>query len=116
MPEITPLWVETLRDWVIIFMGIAFFAFFFVSLIIVIVLGLLVRAVLKKSADVVDTGVRPLLDNANRTAENVRGTASYMSDAAVTPVIRTYGVVAGVRRAIGVIAGLTGGDGEKQTP
>ena len=106
MPDIGPLWFETLRDWVIIFMGIAFFAFFFVSLIIAIVIGLLARGILSKASSAIDEGVRPTLANAKETSSNLRGTASYISDAAVTPVIRTYGMVAGVRRAIGVIAGL----------
>jgi hypothetical protein len=52
--------------------------------------------------------VKPLLGTAKQTADNVRGTTSYVSQAAVTPIVRTYGVVAGVRRAAGVLAGLTG--------
>jgi hypothetical protein len=36
-----------------------------------------------------------------------------VSDAAVTPIIRTYGVVAGVRRAASVLVGLTGADTDK---
>ncbi len=57
--------------------------------------------------------MRPLLGAARQTAENVKGTTSYVSEAAVTPIIRVYGVVAGVRRAAGVLAGLTGADTKK---
>jgi hypothetical protein len=110
LPELSPLFVATFRDWVIIFMGIAVAAFFFVLLIITIVLGLLVRALLKKTIGLLDENVKPLLGNVNETATNVKGTASYVTQAAVTPVIRAYGVVAGVRRAVGVVAGLTGAD------
>lgn len=105
-----PLFVETFRDWVIIFMGIAFAGFFFVALIVTIVVGLLLRALLKKTLTMLDEDVKPLLGTARLTAEDVRGTTRYISRAAVTPIVRAYGVVAGVRRAANVLAGLTGAD------
>jgi hypothetical protein len=113
VPDVSLLFVETFRDWVIIFMGIAVAAFFVVGLIIMIVLGLLTRALLKKASSVVDDNVRPLLDSATSTTRQVKGTATFVSEAAVTPIIRVYGVAAGVRRAAGVIAGLTGAGGDK---
>lgn len=113
MPDASLLFVETFRDWVIIFMGIAVAAFFVVAMVITIVLGLLARALLKKTNSVLDDNVRPLLDSARSTTNQVRGTATFVSDAAVTPIIRAYGVAAGVRRAAGVIAGLTGASGDK---
>jgi len=113
VPDASLLFVETFRDWVIIFMGIAVAAFFVVAMVITIVLGLLARALLKKTNSVLDDNVRPLLDSARSTTNQVRGTATFVSDAAVTPIIRAYGVAAGVRRAAGVIAGLTGAGGDK---
>jgi hypothetical protein len=105
---LSPLFVATFRDWVIIFTGIAIAAFFVVLLIITIMLGLLARLLMKKSISVLDDSVKPLLSNVNETATHAKGTASFVSQAAVTPIVRTYGVVAGVRRAAGVLAGLTG--------
>lgn len=113
MPDASLLFVETFRDWVIIFMGIAVAAFFVVAMVITIVLGLLVRSLLKKSNSVLDDNLRPLLDSARSTTNQVKGTATFVSEAAVTPIIRVYGVAAGVRRAAGVIAGLTGAGGDK---
>lgn len=113
MVELAPLWVATFRDWVIIFMGIAVAAFFFVALVLLIVLGLLSRALLRKTSSLLDDRVGPLLDTAKDAASNARATSAFMSEAAVTPVVRAYGVAAGVRRAAGVIAGLTGAGGEK---
>ena len=104
------LFVSAFRDWVIIITGIMIAAFFLAALIITIVLGLLVRALLKKVVALMDDSVKPLLGSAKQTTDNVKGTASFLSSAAVTPVVRTYGVVAGVRRAVGVIAGLTGAE------
>ena len=108
LTELSPLFVATFRDWVIIFMGIAVAAFFFVALIVTIVLGFLARVLMKKSISVLDEGVKPLLSNANETVTHVKCTATYVTQSAVTPIVRTYGVVAGVRRAASVLAGLTG--------
>jgi hypothetical protein len=111
--DLSLLFVPTFRDWVIIVMGVAVAAFFFVGLVMMVVLGLLARSVLKKTVNVLDDGVKPLLETAKDTASNVKGTASYVSDAAVQPIVRAYGVVAGVRRAAAVIAGLAGADVRK---
>jgi hypothetical protein len=100
--------VSLTRDWVIIFMGIAVALFFTVALLFTVVLGLLSRALLKKSLSVMDDNLRPLLDSAKASADNVKGTTSYVSQAAVTPIVKTYGVIAGVRRAASVLTGLTG--------
>jgi hypothetical protein len=108
--DIPLLWLTEFRDWVIIIMGIAVAAFFAAGLIMMLVLGLLARSLLKKTTGLIDDSLKPLLETANDTASSVKGTASYVSDAAVQPIVRTYGVVAGVRRAAGVIAGLTGAD------
>ena len=113
MDALHPLWVETFRDWVIIIMGIAVAAFFFVLLVITIVLGLLTRALLRKSNNLIDENVKPLLGTAQETASTVKNTAAFVSDSAVQPIIRTYGVVAGVRRAAAVLAGLTGASNER---
>jgi hypothetical protein len=114
--EASLLFVETFRDWVIIFMGIAVAAFFVVAMVITLVLGLLTRSLLKKTGSVLDDNVRPLLDSAKTTADNVKGTATFVSEAAVTPIVRAYGVAAGVRRAASVIAGLTGAGGDEPKP
>jgi len=115
LPELSPLFVATFRDWVIIFMGIAVAAFFVVALVVTLVLGLLARALMRRTLSLIDESVKPLLGTAKETAENVKGTTSYVSKAAVTPIVRTYGVVAGVRRAASVLAGLTGASTDKDS-
>ena len=109
----SPLFVETFRDWVIIVMGIMVAAYFLVLMLMTLVLSFVTRALLHKVSDLLDERVQPLLDSARETATTVKGTTSYVSNAAVEPIIRTAGVIAGVRRAAGVIAGLTGAGGEK---
>ena len=114
--ELSPLFVATFRDWVIIFMGIAVAAFFVVALIAMVVLGLLARVLMKKTIGVLDENVKPLLGNANETVTHTRGTVTYMTQAAVTPIVRAYGVVAGVRRAASVLAGLSGASTDNTKP
>ncbi len=116
LTELSPLFVATFRDWVIIFMGIAVAAFFAVALIATIVLALLARLLMKKSISVLDENVKPLLGNATETATRAKGSVTYITGAAVTPIIRTFGVVAGVRRAAGVIAGLTSASTDDANP
>ena len=113
---LSPLFVATFRDWVIIVMGIAIAAFFLLALVATVVLGLLARALLKKSLALIDDNVKPLLGTAKQTADSVKGTAGFVSQAAVTPIVRTYGVVAGVRRAASVLAGLTGASTDNARP
>ena len=116
MPDPSLLFVETFRDWVIIFMGIAVAAFFVVALVLALVIGLLVRSLLRTTSSLLDESVKPLLESAKGTADTVRGTTRFVSEAAATPIIRTAGVVAGVRRAASVLAGLTGAGNDKPRP
>ena len=100
--------VETAAQWAIIFLAIVQMVFFIIALIIVVILGVLSRMLLKKTIYVVDEGVKPTLESVKTTVINAKGTTEYMSEAAVKPIVRAYGVVAGVRRFVSVIAGLTG--------
>ena len=75
----------------------------------------LIRALLKKTIYIVDDNVKPILDSAKetvvtggKTVENVRGTSTYVSESVVRPIIRAYGVMAGVRKAASVLSGLSG--------
>jgi hypothetical protein len=96
------------RDVVIIIMGLMTAVFFLFSAIFAVILGLLSRGLLRRSINLIDDDVKPILGKAKESATNVAGTTAYVSEAAVTPIVRTYGIVAGVRRAAAVIAGLTG--------
>lgn len=102
--------VALTRDWVIIFMGLAVGLFFVIGLVFLVVLGLLTRVLLKKSLSVIDENVKPTLNSVKATADNVKGTTAFVSQSAMKPIVRTYGVVAGVRRFAGVLSGLAGAD------
>ncbi|HXH21382.1 MAG TPA: hypothetical protein VNN10_05080 [Dehalococcoidia bacterium] len=56
--------------------------------------------------ELIDDSVKPTLTSIRETAETVKGTTEFVGQTAVSPIIRTYGMVAGVRRGLGVLAGL----------
>ena len=105
--------LETATQWSIIFLAIVTMTFFIIASAFAVILGLLSRTLLKKTIVVVDENVRPTLDSVKSTAVSVKGTTEYVSESAVKPVVRVYGVIAGVRRFASVIAGLTGAGTEK---
>jgi hypothetical protein len=55
--------------------------------------------------------VRPLLDSANQTADTVRGTTTFVSDAVVSPMIQVVSFAAGVGQTFRTLRGT----GRKRT-
>ena len=49
--------------------------------------------------------IRPILDSANQTANTVRGTTTFVSDAVVTPMIQVASVLSGVGQTFKTLAG-----------
>jgi O-antigen/teichoic acid export membrane protein len=49
--------------------------------------------------------IKPILESANDTANTVRGTTTFVSDAVVTPMIQVASVVAGVGQTLRVLTG-----------
>lgn len=48
--------------------------------------------------------IRPILDSANETANTVRGTTTFMSDAVVTPLIQVASLASGVAKTFRTLA------------
>ena len=57
---------------------------------------------------VVDQNVVPLLDSARNLVDEVRGTAEFVGESAVSPIIRVYSIVSGVRRGLDSLGSLGG--------
>ena len=49
--------------------------------------------------------IRPMLISANQTARTVRGTATFLSDSVVKPVISVAGYASGIRQVVGLLTG-----------
>lgn len=51
--------------------------------------------------------VKPILDDARETAGTVKGTTRLVSETIVAPAVQVGSLVAGVRRTLGLILGLS---------
>lgn len=74
------------------------------SIFVFLLLGILVWQVWRLTK-MIQTEVKPILDDAQETLGTLRGTTTFVSDHVVTPVTRTTGKVAGMRRSASVLAG-----------
>ena len=102
-------WVDTPEDWRDVFI-MAYMAagtlLFLVAALFTIVIGLLTVGAMSKVRSLLGNTVRPALENVREASESVRGSAAFISDYAVRPVMRAYGTYAGARRFIATFARL----------
>jgi hypothetical protein len=96
--------LQDIRDVCIIAFTIAGTLLFLAGLVFTVVIGSLSWATVGKVRGVVTEGVQPTLENVRETTANVRGTVAFISDYAVKPVVRTYGIWAGARRFVVVVS------------
>lgn len=101
-------WVETLRDWVLIFWGITSILLFLFIIAFLWSLWRGINGLIGETKFLVREDVRPIMITGRESVNNVAGTTRFLGDTIVKPVIRLYGIVAGVRRFISVFTGLTG--------
>ncbi len=108
------LWVECLRDWVLIIWGLLSIIMVVMIILFVFAMWRGIKGLIGNIQVVVKDDVRPMIAISRESVNSVAGTTRFMSDTVVNPVIRAYGVLSGVRRGFGVFTGLTGrgkGDG-----
>ncbi len=85
------------RDIAIIFLAVE-------TIIIGIFLAVLVWEVWRL-IKMLNTEIKPILKSADETARTVRGTATFVSDNFVTPMVRVSSFTSGVMEALRIIAG-----------
>ena len=100
--------LQELRDLIIIIFGITGIVMLFVALVVTLAVGLATRSLIGTLQTLLQGEVTPILESARQSLDNVRGTTNFVASTAVSPIIRVYGVIAGARRVIGVLTGLTG--------
>ncbi|MFQ5879512.1 MAG: hypothetical protein ACE5IZ_05000 [Dehalococcoidia bacterium] len=98
--------IQEWRDWSIIVFTSTGAAAFLASLLLMIFVGYYAIRLLSAIRNTVENGVTPLLSSFRETANSVRGTTAFVTETAVSPIIRILSVVAGVRRALGVLLGF----------
>jgi len=90
------------RDIVIVFGGLWFALaglIFVVLLAALVYIAFTVRSILRDN-------VAPAVDSAKATLDNVRGTTEFAGQTVVSPIIRTYSIIRGVRSGIGAITNI----------
>lgn len=100
--------LDNTRDWVIIIAGSLSILLLVALLAFTAVVGLATRALLGTVRSLVNDEVTPLVDSMGQTVQQVRGTASFVSETSVRPIIRVYGVIAGTKRFVAVVSGISG--------
>ena len=78
------------------------------SIIIGVLLAILVIQVMKL-VRMLREEVMPILKSTQDTVSTVRGTADFMSDRLVQPVVKASSLAAGARQAVGVLFGRKNG-------
>jgi hypothetical protein len=108
----------TARDLVIIIWGVVSILSLLIVMLITLMIGLSVRNLIGTVNDLIGTGVKPVIETTQQTVVNVTGTTQFLGDTIVTPIIRLFSFISGLRRGIAVFTGLSrrlpgrrGGDG-----
>ena len=103
--------LQDVRDVTIIAFTIAGTVLFLAAIVVTVVVGVAATGAFRAARRLLDEGVKPMVSN-------VRGTVTFISDSAVSPIIRAYGIFSGVRRGLGVLSGLAhrgeGGKGRQE--
>ena len=74
------------------------------SFVIMAMLGILIWQVYKL-VKVLQTEIRPIMQDTQETVATLRGTTNFMAENVVNPVVETSSKVAGYRRTLQVLAG-----------
>jgi hypothetical protein len=96
------------RDVIIIAAGSLTILVLLALFVFTVVIGLATRGLIGVVRSLLRDEVAPLLQQVRLTVKRVQGTATFISENAVGPVIRVYGMVAGGRRLLGVLSGFSG--------
>jgi hypothetical protein len=114
-PDDAATWVGIIRDLFIIVLAMEGMLIGIALIVLVIQIAALVN--------LLQNEIKPIVDNANETATTVRGTAQFMSQNVVEPVVKFVALTAGissvVREMLGIrralqTAGKNGKEAEKQ--
>ncbi len=104
----TMLSLQDIRDIIIIAAGSLMILVLLAVFVTTVVLGFTIKALLGAIQSLLREELSPLVKSGRETVSRIKGTATFASETAVTPIIRAYGVVAGTRRFIGVVTGVVG--------
>lgn len=96
--------VTDIRDVVIIVFGIVGLVALTLSILFTVLIGWGLLKLIRVSRSTVKDGVAPALENAAEAARGMRGTAEFVEESVVSPIIRVYGLFSGLRRGFSVLS------------
>ncbi len=105
---------EEWRDLFIMMYMVAGTLLFLIGIILALVSGFLGVNVLNRVRGILKHNVQPAAQNVKETTENVKGTVAFVSDNAIKPVVKAYGVAAGAKRFVNVAAKVAGRGKKKE--
>jgi hypothetical protein len=94
------------RDVIIVIYGVLGIIFFFVAIVIIVAVGLTVKGLIKNVNGLINENVKPALASVQDAANTVRGTTDFVGRTTVTPIVKAYGMFAGVKRGASVLGGF----------
>lgn len=98
--------LESIRDIVIIVYGVMGVLLMLGMAVAAFGVWFAVRALTRTVNGLLDDPVKPTLQDVQQTVQHVRGTAEFMNDTAVHPIIRTVSTVRGIRRGFASVTGI----------
>jgi amino acid permease len=85
------------RDILIIFMALEFLVIGFTMVILIVQLATLIN--------LIQNELKPILDSTNETVNTLRGTATFLSDNLVEPVVKVNSYLAAFKRLFDILSG-----------
>ena len=98
-----------IRDIVVIVVGIIGIVALTLSIVFTVLIGFAVLKPIRAARGTVTDGLGPILENVRETSTEVRGSTDFVAETAVRPLIKLYGMFAGIRKAFGVLGKARGG-------
>ena len=98
--------LQEVRDVFIIIYALMGILFFLISILLAFAIFFAVRVVTRIASDAYTEQGRPILEELHGSVRSVRGGIEFVTDQAVSPVIRVVSVARGVRRGMNAVAGF----------
>ena len=92
-----------IRDTVVIVFGIVGIVALTLVILFTVLIGLAALRLIKAAKGTVTDGLAPILENARETTTEVRGSTEFVAETLVRPLIRVYGIFAGIKKGLSVL-------------
>ncbi len=98
--------LDEARDAAIIIYAVLGIVFFLIAIAAALAIFFAVRILTGLARDAYEEQARPLIDDVRGTVQSVRGSVEFVSDQAISPMIRIIAIARGVRRGVETVAGI----------